>query len=146
MLRTSAIAALCTLVLVGVASPAQADPLLRSAQCANADVADLGVADAADAVGCLVNAVRVNAGLRKLREHATLRSGAQARRQLLLTCDVFSHQPCGHRLRDDAGRYATGARSWQVAPRTCSGTWARRPRPARSLSTGSRAPSTAATS
>lgn len=116
MLRTLvAIAALAALVL-GPSPPAHARKKLDAsrwdAYVAPAD--QCGAGDDAEAMACLINWARARRGLPDLQTAPALESVAREKLRAQLSCDEFSHTPCGRSLASfyrDAG-YGGGRRRW----------------------------------
>ena len=98
-------AALVLLSAVLVAPPAAAqserDPLLPPRHaCRGATNVNAHHRTQRLAMHCLINLVRVKAGLHKVRSSAVLRHSATYKARRIAECKRFTHSPCGDELAD----------------------------------------------
>ncbi|HEV2815163.1 MAG TPA: CAP domain-containing protein [Solirubrobacteraceae bacterium] len=96
--------ALALILLALSAAPAGAqaedeDPLLPPARaCRGATNVEAHFRTQRLAMHCLINLVRVEAGLRKVRSSAPLRHSATYKARRIAACKTFTHSPCGDDL------------------------------------------------
>ena len=94
--------ALAVVAAVAVAAPAgaqQRDPLLPPKRaCRGATSVEAHHRTQRLAMHCLINLVRVEAGLRKVRSSAVLRHSATYKARRIAECKRFTHSPCGDEL------------------------------------------------
>lgn len=89
---------------------------------AAADTLGLDRATAEEAMTCLTNYARAQAGLTPLRASSVLDDAGQAKLAADLSCGEFSHTPCGKPFTDVFGAYLTGATSYSVGENIAWGT------------------------
>jgi uncharacterized protein YkwD len=116
--RTAARALLCALLMmVSTATAAQAaDPLLPAAGSCAAD-SDPRAHHRAQrlAMHCVIDRVRLEAGLSRLTPSADLRHSATYKARRIADCRVFTHSPCGDALAVPFRQAAlTRIRRWRV--------------------------------
>jgi len=94
---------------------------LASARCAGADQAAAPLAVQEQAIACLVNAVRRQAGRAPLATPSKLRRAATIKGQRVVSCGQFSHTPCG--VSVTAAIRAAGYRYGWFGENLFAGTW-----------------------
>jgi uncharacterized protein YkwD len=116
---------------LGVAAAAVAAPaaggsypalLAPRGTCADDASLNLDPAAARSAMLCLVNYARARSGLAPLRLVSTLNLAGQAKLQADLSCDQFSHSPCGRPFESVFALYLAGASSYQIGENLAWGT------------------------
>ena len=104
------------------ASDAYAALLAPRGACAGDASLHLDPASARSAMLCLVNYARTRSGLAPLRLRETLNLAGQAKLQADLSCDEFSHSPCGRSFRSVFAGYLAGASSYRIGENLAWGT------------------------
>lgn len=89
---------------------------------AAADELGLDQASAEQAMLCLTNYARAQAGLAPLTANAVLDQAGAAKLQADLSCAEFSHTPCGNPFESVFATYLAGATSYQIGENIAWGT------------------------
>jgi uncharacterized protein YkwD len=92
VLRNAALVLVSLLLLTGVRATAANAAGTRS------NCSGEGAADAERVMRCLINEVRAQDGLRRLKASAALTRAAALKTQAIKRCRAFSHTPCGRRF------------------------------------------------
>jgi uncharacterized protein YkwD len=93
LIRTALIA--LTALCAALPATAQAAPSASASACPGADSSTTTPHAQINAMRCLVNATRHNAGLPTLAAHPKLARAARLKGQRIQACGTFSHTPCG---------------------------------------------------
>ena len=104
------------------ASRSYAALLAPPGTCAGDTSLDLDSAAARSAMLCLVNYARARSGLAPLRLLESLNLAGQAKLEADLSCDEFSHNPCGRSLKSVFARYLAGSASYRIGENLAWGT------------------------
>ena len=117
-MKAAALAAIALLALPAAttAQDDDKDPLLPPKRaCRGAHNVDAHFRTQRLAMHCLINLVRVEAGLRKVRSSATLRHSATYKARRIAACKRFTHSPCGDDLSAPFHQaHVTRHRAWFV--------------------------------
>ena len=118
-----AVVLLATMIATAGAGATQSARNIRlaSARCAGADQAAAALAVQEQAIACLVNAVRRQAGRAPLATPSKLRRAATIKGHRVVSCAQFSHTPCGSSAT--AAIRAAGYRYGWFGENLFAGTW-----------------------
>ena len=124
-----ALVAACALGVAAAASAAPASAggsygalLAPRGTCPDDTSLNLDPAAARSAMLCLVNYARARSGVAPLRLVETLNLAGQAKLQADLSCDEFSHSPCGRPFKSVFALYLAGASSYRIGENLAWGT------------------------
>ena len=104
------------------ASDSYAALLAPRGTCADDASLHLDPASARAAMLCLVNYARTRSGLAPLRLREMLNLAGQAKLHADLSCDEFSHSPCGRPFQSVFAGYLAGASSYRIGENLAWGT------------------------